>query len=237
MEIKDRQKKILLTVVNEYIKTGEPVSSLALSRKYNFGISPAMIRWELLDLEQMGYLIHPYTSSGRIPTEKAYRFFVNDMLEKKLEEIKNHKIKMIENILLRMKEITQVLREFSEISKSHLLWFEEDLNSIYESSLSETLSFFDFDEQEDILDFIRFIEEVKSARESIIEDFKDKEISVFIGDEFPYEVNKEFLSFALMGVKGSLPKFGSGTLLMVGPQRMNYEDNLIILKKIKELSR
>lgn len=241
MSFEERKEKILLAVVNEHIKTGEPVSSLMLSRKYNFKVSSAMIRWDLLELEQEGYLTHLYPSSGRIPTEKAYRFFVNYLLKKELiQERKNRiqeKVKMIENILFKLQEIDEILREFSMISKSHLLWLEENFDAIHESSLSNTLSFFDFEKQDDILSFIKFIEEVKMVKDYILEDFKDKEVAVFIGREFPYEVELKSCNFSLLGIQGSLPKLGRGALLMLGPQRMNYEDNLIMLKKIKEFCR
>lgn len=235
--ISQRKEKILLAAVNEYIKTGEPVSSLLLAEKYNFGISPAMIRWELLDLEENGFLIHPYTSSGRVPTEKAYRFFVDHLLvnELKVNKMKN-RLKAIENILSKLKEINEMLERCAEISKNHLLWFDENYGDVYESNLSETLGFFDFDSRTEILDFIKFIERVKETRENILSDIKEHGIAVFIGREFPYQEKKAQFNFSLLGIESFLPSFGRGAMIMLGPQRMNYENSLIILKKIKELT-
>ena len=73
----ERQQKILLAVVCEYISTAEPVGSRTIARKYEFGISPATIRNIMADLEEMGLLVQPHTSAGRIPTDKGFRFYVD----------------------------------------------------------------------------------------------------------------------------------------------------------------
>jgi heat-inducible transcriptional repressor len=85
--IKPRKKKILEAVIRDYINTAEPVGSRTLSRRYDLGVSPATIRNEMSDLEEMGYLMQPHTSSGRIPTQKAYRYYVDEIMQiKKLAE-------------------------------------------------------------------------------------------------------------------------------------------------------
>jgi heat-inducible transcriptional repressor len=75
-----RQKDVLLALVQTYIETAEPVGSESLAKRYDFGVSPATIRNVLVELEKGGYLIKPHTSAGRIPSEKAYRFYV-DMIQ------------------------------------------------------------------------------------------------------------------------------------------------------------
>ncbi len=69
----ERQLEIVLSVVYEYIQTGEPAGSRTISKKYLRGSSPATIRNEMADLEEMGYFYQPHTSAGRLPTSKAYR--------------------------------------------------------------------------------------------------------------------------------------------------------------------
>src|SRR5262245_8077418 len=76
----DRSKKILRELISLYCTTGEPVGSRTLSRRGKMGLSPASIRNVLSDLESMGYITQPHTSAGRIPTDKGYRFFVNNLL-------------------------------------------------------------------------------------------------------------------------------------------------------------
>jgi heat-inducible transcriptional repressor len=88
MELNERKKKILEVIIRDYINTAEPVGSRTLSKRCNLGISPATIRNEMADLEDLGYLVQPHTSSGRIPTQQAYRYYVDEIMEvKKLEKM------------------------------------------------------------------------------------------------------------------------------------------------------
>lgn len=80
MDLTERKLKILQAIIADFVSTAEPVGSRTISRKYDLGISPATIRNEMSDLEEMGYLTHPHTSSGRVPSEKAYRLYVNEMM-------------------------------------------------------------------------------------------------------------------------------------------------------------
>lgn len=82
MELTERKLKILQAIISDYVKSAEPVGSRTLSRKFELGISPATIRNEMSDLEEMGYLTHPHTSAGRVPSDKAYRLYVNNLMEK-----------------------------------------------------------------------------------------------------------------------------------------------------------
>ena len=82
-ELDERKQKILHAIIQNYLETGEPVGSRTISKNYDLGISPATIRNEMSDLEELGYLTHPHTSSGRVPSEKAYRLYVNQMMNKR----------------------------------------------------------------------------------------------------------------------------------------------------------
>ncbi len=77
----ERKYEILNAIIRDYIHTAEPVGSRTLEKKYNLGISSATIRNEMADLEDMGYLMQPHASSGRIPTQKAYRFYVDKYMQ------------------------------------------------------------------------------------------------------------------------------------------------------------
>lgn len=87
MDLSDRKRKILQAIIDEYIGTAEPVGSRAISKKENLGLSSATIRNEMADLEEMGYLIQPHTSAGRVPSDEGYRFYVNSLM-------RNYKISM-----------------------------------------------------------------------------------------------------------------------------------------------
>lgn len=81
MDRNNRKFDILYSIVKDYIKTAEPVGSRTLEKKYNIGISSATIRNEMADLEEMGFLLQPHTSAGRIPSDKAYRLYVDKYMK------------------------------------------------------------------------------------------------------------------------------------------------------------
>ncbi len=80
-ELSDRPRRLLATLVREYIETGEPVPSQMLARKSGLGVSPATVRNVLTQLEELGYVHQPHTSAGRVPTDRGYRVFVDLLLE------------------------------------------------------------------------------------------------------------------------------------------------------------
>lgn len=81
MNMNERKKKILVAIIQDYIQTAEPVGSRTISRKYNLGVSPATIRNEMADLEDLGLIEQPHTSAGRIPSDLGYRYYVDYLME------------------------------------------------------------------------------------------------------------------------------------------------------------
>ena len=86
-QLDDRKVKILQAIIRNYLETGEPVGSRTISKYTDLSLSSATIRNEMADLEELGYLIQPHTSAGRIPTDKGYRLYVDTMMEEKVEEV------------------------------------------------------------------------------------------------------------------------------------------------------
>jgi heat-inducible transcriptional repressor len=82
MELTERKLRILQAIVSDFITSAEPVGSRTLSKKYDMGVSPATIRNEMSDLEEQGYLTHPHTSAGRVPSDRAYRLYVDRLMER-----------------------------------------------------------------------------------------------------------------------------------------------------------
>lgn len=96
MELDERKRKILNAIIRTYLETGEPVGSRTISKYTDLNLSSATIRNEMSDLEDMGYIIQPHTSAGRIPSDKGYRLYVDDMLKDKHNEVREMKEKLIE---------------------------------------------------------------------------------------------------------------------------------------------
>ena len=112
MELDERKCKILQAVIRNYLETGEPVGSRTISKYTDLNLSSATIRNEMSDLEEMGYIIQPHTSAGRIPSDKGYRFYVDTMLEEKereVEELKGLLTEKDEKMDTLLKRVARVL--------------------------------------------------------------------------------------------------------------------------------
>lgn len=81
MKLSERKKEILKAIINDYINTAEPIGSRTISKKYHIGLSSATIRNEMADLEEIGFLEQPHTSSGRIPSDMGYRYYVDKLMD------------------------------------------------------------------------------------------------------------------------------------------------------------
>ncbi len=112
MELDERKCKILQAVIRNYLETGEPVGSRTISKYTDLNLSSATIRNEMSDLEEMGYIVQPHTSAGRIPSDKGYRFYVDTMLEEKereVEELKGLLTEKDEKMDTLLKRVARVL--------------------------------------------------------------------------------------------------------------------------------
>lgn len=112
IELNERQKKILKAIIKTYLETGEPVGSRTISKYADLNVSSATIRNEMSDLTDMGYILQPHTSAGRIPSDKGYRLYVDELMNEKEEEIAQIKELMIQKtdkMEKVLKKVVQVL--------------------------------------------------------------------------------------------------------------------------------
>ena len=119
MQLEDRKKKVLEAIILDYIATAEPVGSRTITKKYDLGVSPATIRNEMADLEDMGLIEQPHTSAGRIPSQIGYRYYVDYLMEKETltNEIKKYIRKSLhEEIKAKEDQVRRAVRLLSQIS-------------------------------------------------------------------------------------------------------------------------
>lgn len=96
MQLDERKIKIMQAIIRNYLETGEPVGSRTISKYTDLNLSSATIRNEMADLEEMGYILQPHTSAGRIPSDRGYRLYVDTMMEEKDKELEELKEMMLE---------------------------------------------------------------------------------------------------------------------------------------------
>ena len=103
-QLDERKTKILKAIIKTYLETGEPVGSRTISKYTDLNLSSATIRNEMSDLEELGYIVQPHTSAGRIPSDQGYRFYVDHLIEEKEKEVSEMKEFVIEHTE-RMEEV------------------------------------------------------------------------------------------------------------------------------------
>ena len=110
-ELDERKTKILNAIIRNYLETGEPVGSRTISKYTDLNLSSATIRNEMSDLEEMGYILQPHTSAGRIPSYKGYRFYVDNLIAEKDKEVSDMKEFVIEHT----EKMEQVLQQVAKL--------------------------------------------------------------------------------------------------------------------------
>lgn len=107
----DRKMKILQTIIKTYLETGEPVGSRTISKYADLNLSSATIRNEMADLEDLGYIVQPHTSAGRIPSDKGYRWYVDMLMDEKEQEV----TEMKEQMLQKADKMDQLLKQAAKV--------------------------------------------------------------------------------------------------------------------------
>jgi heat-inducible transcriptional repressor len=113
LALDDRKAAILRAIVQDYVRGGEPVGSRRLVQEHSFGVSPATVRGEMAALEESGFITHPHTSAGRVPTDKGYRYFVDTLTE--TAQLEPAQAAALEGLLLDSSDLEDLLRRTSSV--------------------------------------------------------------------------------------------------------------------------
>ncbi len=144
MSLSERKRKILQLVISEYIKSAEPIGSRTIARRFDLGLSSATIRNEMADLEELGYLEQPYTSSGRIPSQKGYRFYVDSLMQ--IRDLSAKEIEWIQKIFdFKLKEIDQVIQHAAKVLSTLTHYTSLVMGPQIEKSCFEKIQIFPLD--------------------------------------------------------------------------------------------
>ena len=231
--ITERQQKLLEKIIKEFVATAEPVSSKSLEESGFLGVSSATIRSEMSELEQEGYLEQPHTSAGRVPTDKAYRYFVDKVVKHEPGDIGAREKRMIDEKIHETpsspreinKSIAQVLSELSENLVITNIIDQDDFYTVGLRSLFELPEFHEF---ERIFRLTSFLEEFSAGGGS---SFGGEQVHLFIGHESPFhDVHEE----AIICAEYRLPNGYTGSLTLIGPKRMDYRRNMGLVKYTTE---
>jgi transcriptional regulator of heat shock response len=243
-----RTQQILEAAVQEFIETGEPVSSGWLYKQYDFGIKPAMIRLELDALEEAGYLEQPYHSAGRIPTDAAYEFYAARIMgggtgvgaaggaglgasgartEIQRSTPVSHATAQL-SALLHRKALADLMGELS--SELKLLSVAADLarDMVYKSGLEKLVENLDWEDRAQLHSVIHDFEAVDGRMLDAAEKMGSGPPQVFIGKKSPVTKSDN------LSVVGGNYAVGDGTIsiFVIGPKRMDYKKVIKVFKNL-----
>jgi len=222
----DRKELILNTIVKEHISSGNPVSSGILVDKYDLGVSPATVRNEMANLEELGFIEQPHTSAGRIPTEKAYVLFLENLNVKNLAKKELDSIAENLEVLSEM-NFKKTAKEVAQISGLAVFWAFHKY-SLYYTGISNLLQQPEFSQSDAMYDISKIIDHMDEIIGDIFDDVEEDGEQILIGSGNPFSENCSTVMFKY--------RFGDniGLVGILGPMRMDYEKNLSIIKSIKE---
>lgn len=232
-DITARQKELLLSIIKEFIETAEAVGSISLQNKFKLKLSTATIRNEMAELVAHGYLYQKHLSSGRIPTTKGWRFFVDYLKSQGISEIDEKTKERIQNALLKNSDsferlIRKSLNFLSEISENAAVALIG--NELYYAGLSELVNIPEFRDTDSMKRILSILEDYSALSEMMNKDLPDDDIQILIGEETGNEIFDDYtLIFSEVRIDGK----NRGCIAVIGPNRMKYDK---VIKGIKYIT-
>jgi transcriptional regulator of heat shock response len=232
----DRKQEILRAIVKHFIQTAEPVGSKTILVSYKFSVSPATIRNDMATLEREGYIYQPYTSAGRVPTDSGYRLYVDEIADyksvekkalKKLDKIREqYKLEKIREHIY--DAVSLLARATENVSFATL----PDNNRTFYLGISNVLKQPEFAgdnmRASQVLEVLEDNDNFRNLLDSL--DIEEK-VKIFIGEE---NIIEQIRSCSLMVSKYKKDDY-EGYMGILGPTRMYYPFNRVIIREVKNL--
>jgi len=225
----ERKNKLLNSIINEYVRSAEPVGSSLLVEKYNLNVSPATVRNDMMELENDGYIYQPHTSSGRVPTEKGYKFYCDNFLKKKTArqsvKEKMEEVLRAENLdEVNIKNIAKILAH--ESNETAIIAFEA--MDVYYTGISNLFSQPEFYEHRVVCNLSEVIDQMDVV---VYKNYNkiNGDVNILIGKENPFsQICGSVITKFHYGNKNIL-------LCILGPMRMDYGKNVGLVECVREL--
>lgn len=229
----DRTRTLLAGLIQQYIRTARPVSSMQLLRLLGLKVSPATVRAALHDLEEAGFIYQPHTSAGRIPTDRGYRYYVDNVRDKQLTKNEHESIE--ERFRVLQLEYQQLGRSVAKLlallSHSVVLTGIPEDKEFQLEGLREVLK----QPEAESHDTVQEVSEVVEALDSYLGLFAQRTHhgpEVLIGEEIPF-IHARHTSVL---IQGAHPEESQQMLLVIiGPKRMPYQRNVQLLNAVSDI--
>jgi len=223
--MESRQQELLKIIIKEYIKTAEPISSGFLVEKFKLPYSSATVRAEMAALEEDNYIYQPHTSAGRVPTVKAYQFYLNNFLNPKqpnAKDAKNFSEVAIDNEV----NLKQVAKDLAAMVELAVFW-AISRNDLYYTGISNLLAQPEFAPARNVIDVSRVIDQMEEIIYKLYAHVKP-EPQILIGEKNPFGA---FCGAVITKYKSGA---GFGMFGIIGPVRMDYDKCLGLVEYIRQ---
>jgi len=233
VDYNSRRKSVLNAAISRHIKNALPVASDDIAEE--FDLSSATIRNIFSELDESGYLKHPYTSGGRIPTDKGYRYYV-DFLIQQMELLDGEKQRILKECRRKIRRLDDALENTSEVISeitryAGIVSLLQCQDKIFYKGISRILDQPEFKDADKIRLLIRLMEDKEKLLDVINRDFSGK-VKVYIGSELGF-TGMENCSLVVCGFK--LKNQPSGRLAVLGPMRMEYNHIIPTIEYISDV--
>lgn len=223
-----RQTTILKILVDEYIENASPVGSENLEKKYELGVSPATIRNEMSQLTKLGYLKQPHTSAGRVPTPKAMKFYIDQLMEEKKMSLTDE-VKAKEEVWDVRNDINALLRGAAQalaMRTGSLAVAVSDEGRAWHAGYSNVFAYPEFTDRDVCSSLFELIEETKRLEELFFGKLGNTQVEVVFGEDLGWP------GFADVSVVGTVFPVGNSkaALGVIGPARFSYGRVIPILR-------
>lgn len=229
-----RRREVLAAVIDAYVKSAVPISSEMLVRDFGINFSPATVRNCLAELEELGYLTHPHTSAGRVPTQSGYRYYVDNLM-KEIKLIEKEKSRIETDYRRHIGELEAILDETSRLISdithcAGIVSIADWHSRMFYKGTSFILEQPEFRDLASIRHLLSVLEEKEHLLEIINRDLKEK-IAVYIGTEIPCsDIDNCSLVVSSYKVKDR----PAGRIAVLGPTRMQYGKVISTLEYLSE---
>jgi heat-inducible transcriptional repressor len=230
-----RQTQILKSLIDEYIEMAEPVGSENLEKKYSMGVSPATIRSEMCALTKKGFLRQPHTSAGRVPSPKAMKFYIDQLMDEKQMSLAEE-VKVKEEVMGAKSDIHRVLEEathsLAQSTGSLALGAVDDEEKLWHAGFANVFSNPEFEDFTATASLFSFLEEVQRIHELFFQRMTGTSpVEVIFGEELGWP------GFRPIGVVGTrFELMGKNCALgVIGPARLPYPKVIPVMRYFRDI--